>query len=149
MVDYNDELVYDLRQKYAEIVGFHLEKVAEAKINRLYPEYFRALEDLFTVIKHKFRAKKKTPEDEEEYEPTYVKKEEENKDKKTDLDLYYELRQFAIDKANEYENAFLGRTDDPEEIAQIEKSLREVEMFLWYIMDKAKMFGSYSSNRNL
>jgi len=51
-------LAYDLRQKYAEIVGLHLETVTRARIDKDYPLYFQALEDLFTVIKHKFKTKK-------------------------------------------------------------------------------------------
>lgn len=137
-----DNLAYDLRQKYAEIVGVHLERIAEARIANSYPEYFKALEDLFVVIKHKFKTKKRKEEDEDSYSATYVKGEK-KKEKQSDLELYYSLRQNAINVSNDFENTFLGTSHnpDPTEIAQIEKSLREIEMFLFYVMDTANMFG--------
>lgn len=133
------DLAYDLRQRYAEIVGVHLERVMQSRINKDYPSYFETLEDLFTVIKHKFK-KGKTANESEIYEETYIKKKKE--EKKTDIERYYELRQNAINISNEYESAFTGNTNDPNEVAQVEKALREIEMFLYYVMDKAKMFGS-------
>jgi len=137
------ELAYDLRQKYAEIVGVHLERVTNARIEKNYPAYFEALEDLFTIVKHKFKKKKTTDDEEEDYELTYTQNKKDNKKiKRSDLDRYYELRQFAINRSNEYESTFLGNTKDPNEVALVEKSLREVEMFLFYVMDKARMFGS-------
>jgi len=133
-----EDLAYDLRQKYAEIVGVHLEAVSNARIRKDYPSYFNALEDLFTIVKHKFK-KKKSPDDDEIYDETFNKDKE---NKKTDLARYYNLRQNAITIANEYQTTFLGRTTKPEEVSKVENSLREIEMFLFYVMDKSKMFGS-------
>jgi hypothetical protein len=147
-----EELVYDLRQKYAEIVGFHLEEVSNARKSQDYSTYFKALEDLFTVVKHKFRNKKIEGEEDTEYSPTFTEKKQDKEkkaDKKTDLERYTELRQNVITLSNKYKSAFLRQTEDPNEIAIIENSLREIEMFLYYVMDKAKMFGAYASNRGL
>ena len=133
-----EDLAYDLRQKYAEIVGIHLEAVTNARIEKNYPEYFKALENLFTVVKHKF--KKKKTSDDEDYELTYNGEDKEKeKEKKTDLQRYYELRQKAINIANENTTTFLGRTSKPEDVSKVENSLREVEMFLFYVMDKSKI----------
>lgn len=158
------ELAYDLRQKYAQIVGDNLEAISQARTEKDYPEYFRALENLFTIIKHKFKTKKTSNKElveEEEYDYTEIEKEdldkakhkknkkESKEDKKSDLDRYKELRQRAIDVANDYRDAFLGRTDKPEDISKLEGSLREMEMFLYYVMEKAKMFGSVSFNEGM
>jgi hypothetical protein len=150
MADIQQDLAYDLRQKYAEIVGYHLDIVTKNRIERDYPEYFKSLENLFTVVKHKFKSKKETDED-SDYEESFKKEEnkDKKKEKKTDLARYYELRKEAIRLANENENEFLGRSEDPEKISKVEKSLREIEMFLYYVMEKAKMFGSTSPNRGL
>jgi hypothetical protein len=143
-----EDLAYDLRQKYAEIVGIHLEAVTNARIEKNYPEYFKALENLFTVVKHKF--KKKKTSDDEDYELTYNGEDKEKeKEKKTDLQRYYELRQKAINIANENTTTFLGRTSKPEDVSKVENSLREVEMFLFYVMDKSKMFGSVGYNEGM
>ena len=141
-----EELAYDLRQKYAEIVGVHLEMVSNCRNNKDYPGYFNSLENLFTIVKHKFKTKKVS--DDEDYDLTY-NKEEDKKEKKTDLQRYYLIRQKAINIANEFKNTFLGRTDKPEEVSKVENSLREVEMFLFYIMDKSKMFGSVGYNEGM
>ena len=147
-----EDLAYDLRQKYAEIVGVHLEAVSHARINKNYPAYFQALEDLFTVVKHKFK-KKKAGDEDEIYEPTFVKdKKAEKKEKpkkETDLERFYKLRQNAIEKANKYPNVYFNRTQDPNEISELETAFREVEMFLFYVMDSSKMFGSTGYNEGM
>lgn len=149
------QLAYDLRQRYALIVGDHLDEISNARRNRDYPEYFKSLENLFTIIKHKFKAKKTSKEDEEAYEFTeeedIIKEvaKEDKKEKKTDLERYKIIRQKAIDTSNKYTSTFLGRTEKPEEIAKVEASLREMEMFLYFIMDKAKMFGSVGFNEGM
>lgn len=140
------ELAYDLRQKYAQIVGDHLEEISQARREKDYPEYFRGLENLFTIIKHKFKNKKTSKDDDESYN---FEGEINPKEKKSDLERYKDLRQNAIDVCNKYETTFLGRTDDPKMVSEIESSLREIEMFLYYVMDKAKMFGSVGYNEGM
>lgn len=122
-------LAYDLRQKYAEIVGFHLEQIAKARIEKNYPAYFNALEDLETIINHKF--KKRDPD---------------KKQKKTQEESYKELKEVAINTANKYKSAFLGSTSNPSEVNAIQESLREIERFFYKVMDGAKMFGSAGYN---
>lgn len=139
-----EDLAYDLRQKYAEIVGVHLEVVSRSRMSKDYPAYFQALEDLFTVVKHKFKNKK--PKD-EVIDPK-AKKEKKGK-KKNDLELFEELRQEAIKKANEFPNVYLGRTEEPNEVAELQKALRDMEMFLFKIMDDSKMFGSAGYNEGM
>jgi hypothetical protein len=113
-------LAYDLRQRYAKLAGDHLEIVSLYRRERNYPEYFRALEDLHTVIAHKFKANS-------------------NKD---DRDKYSKLRTNAINKANEHTSAWLGNGSNNQEVAEIEESLRAIERFLYEMMDEAHMFGT-------
>ena len=69
--------------------------------------------------------------------------------KKTDIELFEELRQEAIKKANEFPNVYLGRTDDPNEVAEVQKAFRDMEMFLFKVMDDSKMFGSSGYNEGM
>lgn len=140
MTDIQQDLAFDLRQKYAEIVGLHLEACTHSRLKSNYPQYFKDLENLYTVIKHKFKTSKTAEEGEEE---------DKKAKKKTDLERYAELRKTAIELANKYQNAFLGLTDDPKEIAEIEEALRSIEMFLYSVMDRAKMFGSVGYNEGM
>jgi len=137
-----ENLAYDLRQKYAEIVGVHLERVTQSRINKDYPAYFNALEDLFTVVKHKFKKKRKEDEIIGEVKKKKVKK-------KTDLERYNELRTEAINNANKYRLVYLGQTEKPDEIAKLENSFRSIEMFLFEVMDNSKMFGSTGYNEGM
>jgi len=141
------ELAYDLRQKYAEIVGKHLELVAEARISKNYPSYFDSLEDLFTVVKHKFRPKS-SKKNQRVYENSFFE-DKKKKDNRSDLKKYKEIRQKAIDISHKYKEEFLGKNVDPNGVAEVEKALRAMEEFLYYVMDKANMFGGFASNRNL
>lgn len=117
-----ETLAYDLRQKYAEMVAEHLIDIAVKRKQKNYPSWFTALEDLECVINHKFKVSKKNDTNDEEE--------------------YLKLKEVAINKANEYNQAFLGNTHNPLHISQIQKSLRDIEKFFYKVMDKAKMFGS-------
>ena len=120
MVDKEGEsLAYDLRQRYAEMVAEHLIDIAIKRKAKNYPAWFTALEDLECVISHKFKKNKGTDDEEG----------------------YIKLKQLAIDKANEYSQAFLGVNSEPKEIAEIQKTLRDIEKFLYKVLDNAKMFG--------
>lgn len=121
------DLAYDLRQRYAKLVGDHIEDVAIARKNRNYSEYFRSLDDLYTITKHKFKAKT-------------------SKEKKI---TYGDLRKKAIDIGNEYHDAWNGNNSDSEAIAKIENALRNMEMFIYARMDDAKMFGSKRDTEGL
>ena len=142
-----EDLAYDLRQKYAEIVGIHLETVSRSRMSKDYPAYFQALEDLFTVIKHKFKKKKKGEKDDSTYILTFSK--EKKGENKTDLERFYSLRQIAIDKANNYSTVYFGQTDDPKQVVEIERAFRELEMFLFHVMDDANMFGRTGYNEGM
>jgi F0F1-type ATP synthase beta subunit len=111
-----DELAYDLRSIYANLVGEHLLDIAAArKADNLYV-WYKSLEDLHTIIKHKFKSDK----DEKEFNAA--------RDKVTTL-------------ANKFKTAFLGTNKNSQEIAQIEEALRQLEELCYDKMSKAKMFG--------
>lgn len=123
MVDTAGEtLAYDLRQRYAEMVAEHLIDIAIKRKSKNYPAWFSALEDLEVVINHKFKKNTKKKQDDETG--------------------YLNLRSLAIKKANQYNLAFLGTTTEPQHLAEIQKALRDIEKFLYKVMDNAKMFGS-------
>ena len=58
MSDYNPEddkfVAYDLRQIYAKLVGEHMADITIARKENNYFNWFRALEDLYTVTRFKF-----------------------------------------------------------------------------------------------
>jgi hypothetical protein len=110
------ELAYDLRQIYAKIVGEHLIDVAESRKADNFYVWYKSLEDLHTIVKHKFTKDK----DEEEYNRI--------RDKVTGL-------------ANKHPQAWLGTSKDPVQRGSIEESLRQLEEFLYKKMNDAKMFG--------
>lgn len=114
---FGQDLAYDLRQYYAKIVGEQLAEVSEARKADNFYVYFKTLEDLHTIIKHKFKHEK---EDEAAYN---------NKVK--------EITKLA----NASPNAWGGR-DKGEKYAEIENALRDIEMFLYKKMNDAKMFGT-------
>lgn len=122
------DLAYDLRQRYAKIVGDHLEDIAFARKNKQYNLYFRFLEDLYTITSHKFKWSKKSDKG--------------NGKKEDETDQYPILLQTVVNVANEYPNAWSGAGIMGVEIAQIETALRAVEMYLYSKMDGASMFGS-------
>jgi hypothetical protein len=122
MVDYSSvpiatDLAYDLRQTYAKIVGEHLLDIAEARKADNFYIWYKALEDLHTIVKHKFKSKTK---DEKDYNDT--------RDKVTRL-------------ANKFTGAWLGKSIDPKQRGEIEEALRQLEEFLYLKMSEAKMFG--------
>lgn len=117
---YGQDLAYDLRQTYAKIVGEHLQDIAEARKSEAFYTWFKNLEDLHTIVKHKF----KKESDEIEYQNAVNK---------------------LVVLANKYKSVWLGNAKDPEPHSEIEKVLREIEMILYDKMNDANMFGQ--SNR--
>jgi hypothetical protein len=111
------ELAYDLRQIYAKLVGEHMIDIAEARKADQFYTWYKALEDLHTIIKHKFKSKDK---DEKDYNTTM--------DKVTKL-------------ANKFPTAWLGKNSNNNERSLIEEALRQLEEFLYDRMNDAKMFG--------
>jgi len=120
--DYGDDgkdPVYDLRQVYAvELVGEALKDIARARKSNNFAFYYECLNDLYVIVKHKFKEKKNAVEE------------------------YERLIKNAVDVANKHPNEWLGKTKDPKGCINIKMILNEIEMFLYEQMEKSNMFGS-------
>lgn len=115
---FGQELAYDLRQIYVRIVGAHLVDIADSRKEANYGQWFKNIEDLHVIVKHKF----KSPEKDEE--------------------AYQKLIEKAIEVAKQYTSVWLQQNREAKACSEIEKCLRDIEMFLYKKMDDAKMFGS-------
>ena len=137
--DSSESLAYDLRQKYALIVGMHLEEVAIARKERNFSKYFNALDDLYTITSHKFKPPKKRP-------LKLKDKDILNSNLKWSIKVkfitYTELKDKFIKLTNDYRGAYLGHSNNPEHLHIILEALKELERFIYYKMDEAGMFGS-------
>lgn len=119
------ELAYDLRAYYANIVGQHLIDVAIARKEGKLGDYFKTLEDLYVVVKHKIKNKKK------------------------EVDHYPELMRKALEIIKKNEDVFTGNSSDAEGYYAILKALRRIETYLYRQMDEAKMFGGARETEGL
>jgi len=126
----DSNLAYDLRQRYANLVAVHLERIASSRFIKNYPEYFSCLEDLYTVVEHKI-------------------KEDKNKTNKKDIISYDNLKKSFFDLASKNAEAYLGRSKSPEQVLKIENILRKMERYLYRVMDEANMFGSIRDDAGL
>jgi len=113
----SNDLAYDLRQIYAKIVGEHLLDISENRKADNFYAWYKSLEDLHTVIKHKF------------------------KKPKTDEEEYNKLRDNVTTLANKFSSSWTGSAKDNKERALIEEALRRLEEFCFEKMNEAKMFG--------
>lgn len=111
------DLAYDLRQSYAKIVGEHMQDVADARKSDDFYAYYKNIEDLHTIVRHKF------------------------KDIKKDEEAYHELVKKFITVANQHKEVWQKTSKDAQGHANIEQALRNIEMFLYEKMNEAKMFG--------
>lgn len=125
------DVPYDLRQIYAvDLVGEHLKDIARARKADNYSLYFKCLKDLWIIMKHKLKKKK-------------IKVSENNETKEiTKAEYFTKLMENAAGIARQHPNDFAGSNKDPEACAQIEKSLNDIEMFLYDEIEDANMFGS-------
>lgn len=112
-------LAYDLRQRYAKIVGDVLDFTAQAMMQKDYNSYYTNLENLHTLTNYKW-----------EDEISEIERTE-----------YEKVKKEIIELANKYDGTWLGTSVTPNEIAEIEEKLRKMFMFLLTFMDKADMFG--------
>lgn len=122
----NQDLAYDLRQKYAKIVGDHLEDISEARKSNSFYLWYKNLEDLHTVIKFKFK-NTKTKVGDKELSPE---------------EIYQSIIKDIVDLSNKHKQHWTGELKSGEAYALIENKLRELEEFLYLQMNEAKMFGS-------
>ena len=110
------EIPYDLRQKYAEIIGISLTKIFMAREERDYQKWFSLLNDLHTEIHQKLK-----PDEREEYN--------------TKLNE-------CVGELNKNSNAFKGLDKDAEKNYKVYLALKKLELWLRDMMEKHNMFGS-------
>ena len=121
----DSSLAYDLRQRYANLVAVHLERIASARFTYNYVEFFKGLENLYTIVAHKIR---------------------ENKSEKEN---YEDLKQSFFRIANENKDAYLGKSKNSDHVMLVEEALRKMERYLFRVMDKTNMFGSTRDDSGL
>lgn len=112
----NKELVFDLRQTYAKLLENILFRLAEARINKKYIDWFEALDDLHTEINQKL------DEDEKEVYNKELKK--------------------CVDILNQYPAAYNKQTSSPTENFIIKQALKDLELWLKDKMELKNMFGA-------
>ena len=93
-----------------------------------YPAYFKCLEDLYTIVAHKIKL---------------------NKNKKDSKESYETLKKTFFDISSKNRDAYLGTSQSSEKVLEVENSLREIERYLYSVMDKANMFGSMRDDSGL
>lgn len=125
------QLAYDLRQGYAKIVTEHLVDIYSARKESDYPSYFKALENLYTVVFHK------------------IEKEEDKRIKKSkSFKPYSTLAKEFINLTYKYPQVYLDTTKSGVS-SLFESSLRQMERHLYKMMNEANMFGSNYSTEGL
>lgn len=122
--DFHQQLAYDLRQGYARIVNEHMVDIYMARKESEYPEYFKALENLYTIVAHKIS-----------------KPEKEALKNKKSFQTYEILSKRLKELAGKYPSVYSGQAKS-REVTYFEVALRDMEKHLYAMMDKAKMFGS-------
>lgn len=117
-------LIYDLRQHYANLVGEHLQDVAEARKADKYSAWLENLQDVYTIIHHKIK-------DEKEAEKQYNQK----------------INEIAT-ISQKHRSTWSGSNQDDKSTAEIKHVLRDLEMWIYKEMEKAKMFGTHDFNED-
>ena len=114
--DSSKELLYDLRQKLAEQLGYLRERIIDARLKRDYPTWYFLLDSLFIEI---------------------TKKLSEPEIKEFDA-LMKKVNEKIKENPNAYTNAYTNKVASDD----IYLALREMDIWLNKKMEKYKMFGS-------
>lgn len=110
-------IAYDLRQVYVKLVGEHLLDVSLTRKAQNFYDWFKALEDLYTITCFKFNEK-----DDSEIQ-------------------YNELRKKVIGLSVKYSATWVGKTKNPEQTKEIDSALRELEEYLYFKMEDSGIWG--------
>lgn len=113
----SSELIWDLRQTYAEIVSEILRNIANARSNEDFPTWFNLMDDqLYVEINQKLTEKERK--------------------------RYVEIKNTTLGILNKFPVAFKVKQAKPNERYQIKQELKTMEMWLRDMMEKHKMFGA-------
>jgi len=110
------DLVWDLRQTYAQILDEVLKRIASVRVEKNYEGWFEALEHLHTEINQKLN-----PNERKEYS---------------------EIKAEIIKELNKYPQAYNGQDKNPQHILVIYSALKKLELWLKEMMEKHRMFGA-------
>jgi len=112
----NKDLIYDLRQTYAQILDEVLKRIAENRYNSNFPNLFSALDDLHTEINQKLTGKER-----KEYEGRLKE---------------------CVTVLNKYPEAYNGNDKSPQNKYLVKKALKDLECWLRDMMENHRMFGN-------
>ena len=116
-------MAYDLRARYAQIVGDILEEIAIARDKRDFPKWFSLLEDLHSEISQKLTTKEK-----ENWEDELKK---------------------CIETINQNKSSYNGSSQNGEKKYLVYNSIKDLDMWLRDKMETHKMFGATGERENL
>lgn len=112
-----DGLVYDLRQKYAEIIGAILEEIAIAIKEKRFRDWYELIDDsLICEVDQQLTPKEKK--------------------------YYRKIKRKTLMKLMEYEPAFMSQSTEPMEVYYVKESLKRLYKWVRNKMQKHKMFGA-------
>jgi hypothetical protein len=114
---FESKMPYDLRLYYADIVGVSLQRIALARFDRKFSEYWAGILDLWTIVQHRIKEKGK--------EKTFA-----------------EHKKEAIDLFNLNKETFLGKAQNPKAATLLLDKLMEIESYIYFKMKEADIFGS-------
>jgi len=117
------EMAFDLRSRYAQIIGDILEEIARVRIAEQYPKLYTLLDHLHTEINQKL-----------------TKKEREE---------YIKEKKKCIEILNNNKGSYLGTNQKGEGKAAVYNALKELEVWLKDKMEAHKMFGGKSDTEGL
>jgi len=110
------DLIYDLRQTYAQLLDEVLKRIAENRYEGNYNKWFNALDDLHTEIHQKL-----TPKEREEYQ---------------------EKLKECLTILNKFPETYNGASKNQENNYKIKMALKQLELWLKDKMEKHRMFGA-------
>jgi len=111
------ELIWDLRQTYAEIISQILRNIADSRGQEEFVTWFNLMDDqLYVEINQKL-----TPKEREKYK---------------------EIKNKTLSILNKYPIAYKNNQSKTNERYEIKQALKEMEMWLRDMMESHKMFGS-------
>ncbi len=113
------QMLYDLRQIFAKLIGDHMNDVYRARFLNDYPGHLKALVDLHTAAWPKIAK--------------FEKKEDVGFD---------QLKDDLLKVIDKHPQTYLGKIKKPAEVQAIEGELRKMEKHILEMMDLANMFGN-------
>lgn len=113
------QLIYDLRQYYAKILGEHLIMIANARTKRDFNEWFDWLDSLHSEIQQKFNKKERKE--------------------------YHDILEETIKTLKENQGALNKNIKNTKQIANVYRALKKLDSWCRKVMEDHDMFGRKES----